>query len=42
MPENKEDWGGKSWFKTREWNKNDIDKYETVSDIPMWLIGLSS
>lgn len=41
VPENKEDWGGKSWFKTREWAKNEIDKYASVFDIPIWLIGVS-
>ncbi|OYR50046.1 BglII/BstYI family type II restriction endonuclease [Halorubrum sp. Ea8] len=41
VPENKEDWGGKSWFKTREWAKKEISKYESVFDIPIWLVGVS-
>lgn len=41
VPENKSDWGGKSWFKTRGWAKEEIDKYRSVIDLPIWLIGVS-
>lgn len=41
VPENKEDWGGKSWFKTREWAKEEIAKYGSVFDLPIWLVGVS-
>lgn len=41
VPENKSDWGGKSWFKTRGWAKREINKYRTVIDLPIWLIGVS-
>jgi len=41
VPENKSDWGGKSWFKTRGWAKREINKYRSVIDLPIWLIGVS-
>ncbi|RLM72576.1 hypothetical protein [Halorubrum sp. Atlit-26R] len=41
VPENKSDWGGKSWFKTRGWAKQEISKYRSVIDLPIWLIGVS-
>lgn len=41
VPENKEKWGGKSWFKTREYTEREIGKYRSVIDLPIWLIGVS-
>lgn len=41
VPENKSDWGGKSWFKTRGWAEREISKYRTVIGLPIWLIGVS-
>lgn len=41
VPESKDDWGGKSWFKTREWAVTEIEKYDTVIDLPLWILGVS-
>lgn len=41
VPENKVEWGNKSWFKTRESVASELDKYRTVIDLPIWIIGVS-
>lgn len=41
VPETKEDWGDKQWFKTRDWAVNEINKYSSVIDLPIWVLGVS-
>lgn len=41
VPENKEDWGNKQWFKTRDWAETEIEKYGSVINLPIWILGVS-
>lgn len=41
VPENKEDWGDKRWFKTRDWAETEIEKYGSVINLPIWIVGVS-
>ena len=41
VPENKKNWGNKQWFKTRDWAETEIEKYGSVIDLPIWIIGVS-
>lgn len=41
VPETKDDWGGKQWFKTRDWAVSEIEKYSSVIDLPIWVLGVS-